>query len=127
MARSEGTRRLEAVLAELDPPRKGVARALRDVIRSEGPGLSEDVKWNAPTWAGNGRVFCLMVYDHAVHLGLFRGAELSKKYSVIEGTGKSLRHVKVPTAEAARSTEVRAVVRDALALDQATAAKPSKR
>jgi hypothetical protein len=123
MTKSEGTMKLEAVLDRLDPQRRSVADALRTLIFAEGPALSEDVKWRAPFWGGRSPVFCLMVYDRAVHLGLFRGAELADAHPVIVGTGKSLRHVEVPTAAAARSKEVRAVVRAAIALDATPAPK----
>jgi hypothetical protein len=127
MAKSEGTRKLEAVLDDLDPSRRSVADALRGVIRAEGPDLAEDVKWNAPSWGGQALVFCLMVYDKAVHLGLFRGAELAAKHPLVVGTGKSLRHVKVPTPAFARTKEVRAIVRAAIALDATPPPKRTKK
>lgn len=94
-----------------------MAEALRRRIRTEAPGLRESVKWGSPVWNGHGDVLCLMVYPHWVHLGLFQGAALAERFEGIEGTGKRLRHVRVPTAEAAGSPEIGAILRAAVALD----------
>jgi len=75
--------------------------------------------WGNPVWSGHGRVLCLQIYDDHVNLGLWRGAELAPRFRQIEGTGKSLRHVKVPTPAAARAPRLVAIVRAAVALDRA--------
>jgi hypothetical protein len=117
MARSEGTQKLEAVFAELPPEQRKIADALRKAIRAEGPGLAEDVKWNAPVWGGRRLVVCLMIFDSHLNLGFFRGAELAAKHPTVEGTGKSLRHIKIHGAADAKLPSVTAAVRDAIRLD----------
>jgi hypothetical protein len=123
----DGTKRLEAVFATLDPDRKAVADALRAEIRAAGPGLSEDVKWRAPVWSGRRLVFCLMVYDRHVNLGFWHGAELAERHPAIVGIGKSLRHIRIPAAKDARSAAVRAAIRDAVRLDAGASAPPKAR
>ncbi|MCI4326521.1 MAG: DUF1801 domain-containing protein [Thermoplasmata archaeon] len=127
MPTDPGTQRLEAVLAALDPERKAVADALRAAIRSAGPDLTEDVKWNAPVWSGKKLVFCLMVYDRSVHLGFWHGAELAPHHPAIVGTGKSLRHIRIPTPNDAAKAPVRAAIRAAIRLDAGTPATPRPR
>lgn len=122
-----GTKRLEAVFAALDPERRAVADALRVAIRAAGPDLVEDVKWNSPVWTGEKMVFCLMVYDHHINLGFWRGAELANRHPAIVGTGKSLRHLRIPTPNDATKAPVRAAIRDAIRLDAGTAAAPRPR
>lgn len=124
MAKTEGTRKLDAVIAELDPKRRAVAKALRATIRREAPDLAEDVKWNAPVWSRRKMIFCLQVYDDFVHLGVMRGAEIAKDHPAIVGTGAAMRHVEVPTPSDADTPELRAIVRAAIALD---ATPPPKR
>jgi len=75
--------------------------------------------WGNPVWSARGRVLCLQIYDDHVNLGLWRGAELAARFPEIEGTGKSLRHVKVPTPAVARAPALAAIVRAAVALDRA--------
>jgi hypothetical protein len=116
-----GRKRLDAVLAGLDAERKAVAVALRAAIRAAGPELLEDVKWRSPVWTGRKLVFCLMVYDHHVNLGFWRGAELVDRHPAIVGSGKSLRHIRIPAPKDAKSAVVRAAIRDAIRLDAGTA------
>jgi hypothetical protein len=93
------------------------ARALRAVVRAEAPLLRETVKWNNPFWVGRRDVLCLQCFDEHVNLGVMRGAELARAHPALEGTGKSMRHVKVLSPSAARSRKVIAVVRAAAQLD----------
>lgn len=108
---------IDAIVRALDGPRERVAHALCQEIRALGPHLQESVKWGAPNWSGAGRVFNLMVYDDHVNLGLWRGAELAPRFPRIEGTGKSLRHVKFQNARQVATPEVREILRAAIALD----------
>jgi hypothetical protein len=117
---SQGSKRLEAVLKDLDADRNAVAVALRSSIRAAGPELVEDVKWRAPVWSGRKLVFCLMVYDRHINLGFWRGAELSERHPAIVGSGKSLRHIRIPAPKDAKSVAVRAAIRDAIRLDLGT-------
>ncbi|MCI4330083.1 MAG: DUF1801 domain-containing protein [Thermoplasmata archaeon] len=117
MAASAGTKKLEAVFSALPPEQRAIADALRRAIRAEGPTLVEDVKWNSPAWGGQKLVFCLMIFDSHLNLGFFRGAELAKRHPSIEGTGKSLRHIKIRGAADAKLVSVRAAIRDAIKLD----------
>jgi hypothetical protein len=105
---------LEALPADLAP----IARELRGTIASLAPQLEECVKWNSPMWKGHEFVLNLMVYPDHLNLGLWRGAELSKSFPEIEGTGKSLRHVRLESVAQVRSLGIRRILRAAVALDR---------
>jgi hypothetical protein len=117
MAKSEGARKLEAVFEKLPKEQRAVADALRRAIRLEAPSLTEDVKWRSPVWGGRTLVFCLMIYEAHINLGFWRGAELASRHPSIEGTGKSLRHIKVHAPGDAKLASVRSAIRDAVRLD----------
>lgn len=110
---------MDALLADLPPGLRPIGRALRAQVRRAAPGFEETVKWGAPFWIGRRPAFCLMVYPRAVHLGLSRGAELAERFPEIEGTGKSLRHLRIPDLAHARSPRVAEVLRAGVALDAA--------
>jgi hypothetical protein len=111
----------DAALRKLPRSYSRIAAALSEVIRSEAPGLKEAVKWGNPFWIGHRDVLCLQCYPDHVNLGLLRGADLAGSHPEVEGTGKSMRHVKVPTVAVARSAAIRRLVRAAAALDRAVA------
>ena len=52
MARPAPT--VDAWLATLDAPRRVAIDALRTIVRAADPGLTEEIKWNAPSYAHHG-------------------------------------------------------------------------
>jgi hypothetical protein len=96
---------------------QAAARVLEDVIRTELPDVV--VQYDP----GNGLLafgrstkmrdllFALIPHAGWVNLQLADGAMLPNPDGMIEGTGKRIRHIKVPTAERARSNPVRNAVR----------------
>lgn len=107
-----------------------IALALRERIRTVAPGLVERVKWNNPFWCGTGDVLCLQCYPDHVNLGFLRGAELAAQYPMLEGTGRSMRHVRIGSMEDAGAAPLDPLLRAAVALDARTptsARKPPDR
>lgn len=100
---------------------QGAARVLEEVIRTELPDVV--VQYDP----GNGLLafgrsmrmrdllFALIPHAGWVNLQLADGALLPNPDGLIEGTGKRTRHIRVPTAEKARSNPVRNAVRAQLA------------
>lgn len=96
---------------------QGAARVLEEVIRTELPDVV--VQYDP----GNGLLafgrsmrmrdllFALIPHAGWVNLQLADGALLPNPDGLIEGTGKRIRHIKVPTAERARSNPIRNAVR----------------
>ena len=46
----------DGFMETLDHPKKAEAQALRDIIRSSAPDLSETLKWNAPSYMLGGDI-----------------------------------------------------------------------
>ncbi|MCI4351294.1 MAG: DUF1801 domain-containing protein [Thermoplasmata archaeon] len=111
--------KVDRAIANLPPDLRAIASALRIMVRRSAPDLRESLKWQNPVWSGRGNVICLMLFTNHVNLGFFRGAELTSRYPGLEGTGKGMRHVKVPTMGAARAPVLAKIVRDAAAQDAA--------
>jgi len=89
-------------LAAYDPAIADLALALREIILEEAPGASESVYqvYTVAIWFGfSGKMkdmFCYIT-THARHinLGFPRGATLADPNRVLEGEGKSIRHIKL--------------------------------
>lgn len=92
-----------------DPQRK-VARALDRAIRAAVPGATSVVKWGNACYYLNDRAFAaLMPTRTGVNLAL-PGTKIPDPDGLLEGTGKTMRHVKVADAALARSDSVRALI-----------------
>jgi len=88
-------------LSFYDRPVAALALALREVVLEEAPNAVEKVYRNHPSavWFGFGPkmkdMFCYIATAKShVNLGFCRGAALSDPNGVLEGDGKTMRHVK---------------------------------
>ena len=79
--------------SDLPTPQKDICLQLRSLIRSRFPAIDEKMKWGVPTY-GEGKVYIASLEDH-VNIG-FSLAELSDaEKSLLEGSGKTMRHLKL--------------------------------
>jgi hypothetical protein len=97
----------------------GVARAIRALVKKAVPGSEEYVNpWKIPTFDLNGPLCFFMVAKEHVLFGFMRGAMLRDPGKLLEGTGKYLRHVKLRSPAEVRRPQVRALLKEAAALNR---------
>jgi len=111
------TKTPDTYFANIEDSLAPVAFALRETIFATGPELSEGLAWGFPCYAGNERIFSIIAHSAHVNLQLWYGAALAGKNPRIEGTGKSLRHVKLKTL-AEIDDGLKTTIAAAIALDQ---------
>ncbi len=98
---------------------RGVAKAVRGLVKQNVAGCEEYVNpWKIPTFDLNGPLCFYMVTKSHVVFGFMRGAMLRDPEKLLEGTGKYLRHVKLRSAAEVRRPGVRALLKDAAALNR---------
>lgn len=112
-------RSVDRLLAELPAHLQPIGRGLRSLVNRSAPELKETVKWSNPMWVGNENAICLMLFPTHINLGFFRGAELSRTFPRMEGTGKNLRHVKIGSVAEASDRSLIPLIREAVRLDRA--------
>lgn len=107
----------EVAIERLPEPHRSIARAADAAIRKAVPGCTSIVKWgNACYYTPDGRAFATIYQTRAgINLGL-PGAGLDDPEGLLEGTGKTMRHVKLGRPVDARRSEVAALVRQAEAV-----------
>ena len=115
MARSKN---VDSWIFEHDPAIRQICVALRDAIMSADPEIRESIKWSNPVYEKNGKLFYISANDSYAMLGFFTGARLADAYGRIEGTGKSMRHIKVRALEDIDFEQLESWVREALELDR---------
>lgn len=85
----------DTYFAKVEESLAPIALALREAVQSTGADLTEKLAWSFPTYIGKERVFSIAAQSRWVNLQLWYGAGLAPQFDRIEGTGKSLRHVKL--------------------------------
>lgn len=90
-----------------------IARAVDRLIRKVVPGTAGVVKWGNPVYQSAGRSFCALMETKAgVNLAL-PGVKLADPEKLLEGTGKTMRHVKLHSLEDVKRAAVAELVRGA--------------
>jgi hypothetical protein len=69
-------RLIDKQIAELDDWRGKLFARLRRLIKSAGPGLIEDWKWNTAVWTHGGMVCAVGAFKDHVKVNFFKGAYL---------------------------------------------------
>ena len=80
------TSAVDAFMAQLEHPLKAEVQAVREIIKGAHAGITEQVKWKAPSFSYKGYLvtFNLWATDR-VHLVIHNGAILSNKDGLLEG------------------------------------------
>ena len=105
--------------ARLKPSQKDVATALRRLVRAAAPDAEERISWGNPCYYIDGPVIYVAASRDHVKLGFFQGAKLADPGGFMEGTGKGMRHIKVPSQEAIKADPFMALIRQAADLNRA--------
>ena len=104
-------------IAELPDEIRRIAAGVRRIVLDTAPGITEELKWGMPWFSRNGRVCYLAAHREHVTFGFAKGASLSDPDRLLEGTGKSMRHVKIPTLDQLRRRQFAKWVREAVGLN----------
>ena len=124
----------DELLADLEPDLATIARSLRAMIRGVDVSTVETVRLgdNAATYGvgpkkmTDGYAYIMPMRGY-VNLGFYQGAMLADPKRLLEGTGKSLRHVKLRSLTDANRSPVRALVAAALARRRRGATGPARK
>ncbi len=110
----------EQVIAGASPEIQELAFAARDLIVAVMPGVTE-VAWVRQQTVGYGvgpkkmsEHFCYIApHGGHVNLGFFYGADLDDPESLLEGSGKLLRHLKLKSIQDVTQPAIRSLVEQA--------------
>jgi hypothetical protein len=98
---------------------QGVMKGLRALVKRTLAGCEEYVNpWKIPSFDSNGTVCGLMTGKEHVTFIFLRGAALPDPEGLLEGTGKSVRHVKVQTAADVKRPALKKLIVEAAKLNK---------
>jgi len=119
MAKTDATAAVEAYLEKKDPALREVANGLRALVRELAPGVVEAMSpWHMPTFESDGPLGYFSIGKEHVTFGLVRATALPDPHGLLEGTGKSQRHVKLRTLEDLGRPGLRELVAAAVRLNR---------
>ena len=115
--------RIDARIEELDDWRGAMLSRLRALIRGADPGVTEEWKWNNPVWSHHGLICTGETYKKAVKLTFARGASLEDPSGLFNSSldGNTRRAIDFHEGDKVDEKALKALIRAAVALNQATA------
>ena len=80
------TEEVDEFMDKLDHPFKVEVQAVRDIIKNVNRGITEQIKWSAPSFSYKGYMVTFNLWaKHRVHLVFHDGAILSNESGLLEG------------------------------------------
>ncbi|WP_207496934.1 DUF1801 domain-containing protein [Aridibaculum aurantiacum] len=110
---------IENFLQSLPEEKRKVALKLREVILKAHAGIGETIKWGQLTFvAGKSNIAFIYTYKTVdyVNLGFLKATSLLDPNNLFEGTGTGMRHIKVKTVKDIPTAQVKAWVKEAVAI-----------
>jgi hypothetical protein len=97
-----------------------IAKELRKIILNASSQLTEEYKWSMPNYSYNGLVCYLQASKKHVNLGFHRGNELEEqdKNRLLQGSGKSMRHIRVKKIEDIQPNVFVSFIKAAISLNE---------
>jgi hypothetical protein len=96
-----------------------VAKAVRALVKKTAAGGEEYVNpWKFPSFDSNGPLCCFMVGKEHGTFAFLRGAALPDQEKLLEGTGKSVRHVKLRCVADVKRPGVKKLIAEAAKLNK---------
>src|SRR5579859_1191176 len=106
---------------------KGVLKGLRALVKRTVAGCEEYVNpWKIPSFDSNGTVCGFMTGKEHVTFIFLRGAALPDPEGLLEGTGKSVRHVKVRMVADVKKPALKKLIVEAAKLNKRNPMKGMK-
>jgi hypothetical protein len=92
---------LEAWFSATPDNQRETLRMTRNLIKSLGPEVIEELKWGRPCYSAKRGLFCyLQSTKNHVSLGFQQGTSLDDPRGLLQGAGQEMRHVKLKPGHA---------------------------
>jgi hypothetical protein len=124
----EAPRLIDARIKELADWRGKMLERLRALIKQADPEVVEEWKWGIPVWSHDGLICTGETYKTAVKMTFARGAALGDPSGLFNSSleGNTRRAIDFHEGEDLDEEALKALIRDAVALNQ-SGAKPARR
>ena len=107
---------VDSYVADLDENSKAIVKALRKFLHSDFPKLEEEYKWKQAVYTFNAKNVAYIAATKAgANFGLVNGAILNDPNKLLVGTGKLMRHIKIPDPDSIDTRYLADLINQAMA------------
>ncbi|MBX7206406.1 MAG: DUF1801 domain-containing protein [Bacteroidia bacterium] len=111
--------KVEKFLLALPESKQQNALLLREIFLSCSPNITESIKWNNLTFSCNGDIAFIYTYKQVAYLniGFFKAVQLTDPKNRFEGTGGSMRHIKITTEKDIPVAQLKKWIKESITLN----------
>jgi len=112
--------RIKELTDSLPPRKHQLAMKIREIILKSYPSFKETIKWGNLTFVSNGNIANIYAYDKTdyINVAFFQATKLSDPKKLLQGTGKSMRHLKMNSEKDIDEKQIAAWVKETIKLNQ---------
>ncbi len=103
---------IESFLAKQPQPLRAIVDALRALIEETAPDATTSLKWGMPHWSLGGKMLCA-VGAHKAHVNLILPGAYDDPEGLLEGEGKTGKHLRIESIDDLPEKQVRAWLKTA--------------
>ncbi len=105
-----------------DEELQALAVEMSELVQSAAPKAAASIKWGIPFWDSDGPMCAVSVHGKGakayVKLQMMKGTSVDDPDGLLEGTGKDLRHVKIPLGSKAPKTALKKMIKQAVKVNK---------
>lgn len=120
---------IEQFLENLPEEKRKPASKLRELILKTNLSITEAIKWGNITFI-HGKANLAFIYTYKtvnyINLGFSKATSLADPDNLFEGTGAGMRHIKIETIKDIPTAQVKAWIKEAIALEEVKGKAKSK-
>lgn len=109
---------IDEYIASLEGWQREAARELDRLVIETVPTAARVIKWGQPVYENQGQLCYFKAGKAHINFGFFRGSELSDPQGIVEGTGDSMRHVKIKSLDSIPREALAALILESDKLNQ---------
>ena len=106
-------------LENVPPEHQAVVQELDALIRKAAPDLIPSLKWNNLTYHSKRNACAIIDHKQYVNLQVWGGAVFEDPKSLLQGTGKGMRHIRFIAGTKFNDSDVIAIIKQAAAVARA--------
>ncbi|GII58660.1 hypothetical protein Pth03_70490 [Planotetraspora thailandica] len=107
----------EFVETKVLPEHRSIVGLLRDLMKECAPDAEEVISRGSPAWQGRKLLAIISPSKTHITFAFARGADFDDTFGLLDGVGKTTRHVKIKKVDAVDKDALRDYIRQAVRLD----------
>jgi len=117
--------KIEKFFASMPPEKRKLAMLVRDLFLTADKKVEETIKWGNLTFLYKGNLAFVYTFKETdyINLGFMQAVKLADPKSLFEGTGKSMRHIKISAEKDIPKIQLKKWVKEAMKLNEMLKAK----